>query len=123
MSVREIPRSEWGAFFSSFSRAHDGWLCTLEVASREIGAAVKTIERHFAGVAAEERAGDYRVQIFIGGRADGHEAHEVDGANGVWLEELDGREAGLRIEGRGVMARLFFRSPMHADEVDDIASG
>jgi hypothetical protein len=121
MPVREIPRSEWKSFFRSFSRVHDGWLCTLEVAAPALGAAVETIERPFAGIDVEGVAGDARVQIFIGGRPDGHEAHEVAGATGVWLEELDDVQAGVRIEGPGTMARLFFRSPMRPEEVDDIA--
>ena len=122
MAVRGVPRSEWKSFFTAFSRAHDGWLVTLEVAAPELGAAVETIERPVAGIGVEGPAGDIGVHTLIGGRAEGHEAHELAGATGVWLEELDGVEAGLRIVGRGGgMARLFFRVPMHPEEVDGIA--
>ena len=121
MPVRQIPRSEWHAFFTSFSRAHEGWLCTLEVAVPDVGAAVETAGRPFAGIDLDGPLDDTRVQVFIGGRSEGHEAHELAGATGVWLEELDGAQAGLRIEGRDSMARLWFRSPLRPEEVDGVA--
>ena len=121
MPIREIPRTEWRSFFKSFSRAHDGWLCTLEVFAPALGAEIKTRGQPFEGIDIENRAGEERVQIFIGDRPNGHETHELEGATGVWLEELDGAVAGLRIEGRGGMARLWFRSPMMLEQVDGVA--
>jgi hypothetical protein len=121
MPIHEIPRNEWKGFFTSFSRAHDGWLCTLEVFAPELGAEVKTRGRPFEGIDVEERGGEGRVQIFIGKEPDGHEEHELEGATGVWLEDLDGAGSGLRIEGKGGMARLWFRSPMLPEQVDGIA--
>jgi hypothetical protein len=94
--------------------------CTLEVFAPALGVEVKARAQPFEGIDIESRAGEERAQIFIGGRPDGHEAHALEGVTGVWLEELAGAVAGLRVEGRGGMARLWFRSPMPLDEVDDL---
>ena len=55
--MREIPREEWTGFMDSFSRQHEGWLVTVEVLGREIGAQVEAEGKPLEGITAELKDG------------------------------------------------------------------
>ena len=123
MKTREIPRTEWAAFFDSFSRRHEGWRVTLEVFGPEIGDQIEERELALEGVTAElAEAGD-KIEIMIGAKPDDHITHTITAPNQVSLEQTDeGADVVLAIKAAdGTMTLLRFRSAMLPEMVDAVA--
>lgn len=110
MRTREIPRTDWVAFFDNYSREHEGWPMTLEVFGPDIGDQIEERELALEGVTAElAEAGD-KVEIMIGAAPDGHITHSITAPNQVSLEQTDeGRDLVLAIKGAdGAMTLVRF---------------
>ena len=121
MQTRQIERSEWPAFFDSFSRQLEGWLATLEVFGSDVGAQVEERELAFEGITDEsDEAQGNTIMIMTGGKADDHVTHTISRPTEVSLEQTDeGADAALAIKSEdGVMALLRFRSPVLPEMVD-----
>jgi hypothetical protein len=121
MQTREIPRKEWGNFFDSFSRDHEGWLATLEVFGSEIGAQEEAHELPLEGVSiASETNESETIAISMGKTAEVHVSHDVQKPTHVWLEQTDqGASAALEIESEDQTKTLLrFRSPVQPELVD-----
>ena len=121
MQTRQIERSEWPAFFDSFSHQHEGWLASLEILGPDLGAQVEERELPFEGITDElnETEGD-TIMIMTGGKADDHVTHTISRPTEVSLEQTDqGADAALAIKSEdGVTALLRFRSPVLPEMVD-----
>lgn len=123
MATREIPRSEWGAFFDSFSLQHQGWLVTLEVLSRDIGAQVEARELPLQGVSADLNGEDESViSIMAGSGPQHHVTHNVSAPTRVMLKQNEaGADEALEIESAdGAMTLLRFRSAVLPEMVDGV---
>jgi hypothetical protein len=121
MQTKEIARTEWPSFFNSFSRAHEGWLATLEILGPDIGAQVEERELAFEGITDEsDEAHGNTIMIMTGGRAENHVTHTITRPVEVSLEKTDeGADAALAIKSEdGVTALLRFRSPVLPETVD-----
>ena len=125
MPTHEISRSEWPAFFDSFSRQHEGWLTTVEVLGADIGAQIETHEQPFAGVTADLRGGDQDVvSILVGADPDKHVAHLIHAPTHVRLKETEqGAHEALYIESEGGPTTLLrFRLAVLSDTLDGMVT-
>ena len=123
MPTREIPREEWNAFFEMFSKQHEGWLATVEVLGRDIGAQEEAHELPLVGITADLKGGDAdAVSIIVGKAAAEHITHTVTGVAHVWLEQAEsGADEALQIEGaNGTTTLLRFRFAMLPELVDGV---
>src|SRR5688500_10362723 len=123
MPTREIPRSEWPAFFDSFSRQHDGWLSTIEVLGTDFGAQIEAHEQPLAGVTADLRGGDQDVvSILIGTAPDKHIAHMIHAPTHVRVKETEGgAHEALQIESEGGATTLLsFRFAVSSETLDGV---
>jgi hypothetical protein len=123
--MREIPREEWTGFMDSFSRQHEGWLVTVEVMGREIGAQVEAEGKPLEGITAELKdGGDALISITVGMTPEEHVTHNITGPTHVRIEQSEnGADMALQIEssdGEATLVRL--RSAMLPELVDGIIS-
>jgi hypothetical protein len=125
VQTKEIPRDEWLTFFDAFSRRHEGWLATVEVLGKEVGAQTEARELPLVGVTAELKGGeDDTVSIILGEAQEDHITHTVTRPARVRLEQTEGgADEALQVEsGEGVMTLLRFRSAVLPEMVDGIVS-
>src|SRR5438552_9510302 len=123
MPTQEIPREQWNDFFDSFSRQHEGWLASLEVFGKDVGAQQEGLELSFEGISLN--SGDKEsdsVVINVGKSPADHVSHTIDQPKHVWLQRTaQGADASLEIEAEGDAKTLLrFRSPMPPEFVDGI---
>lgn len=119
MPTTEIPRAAWTAALNEFSTLHEGWLISVDVWTREIGALPEIHDLPLLGVTAERSDDDAAVTITALTSRTGHVSHTIHGPTRVSVETLrDGATAALHIESAGgVKTSLRFRSPAVAELV------
>jgi Family of unknown function (DUF5335) len=119
MTTREIPKEEWTGFFDAFSRRHEGWLVTIEILDRALGAQVEAEARPLRGISADRGGGDADVEIMTGDGADDSLAHIVSHPTRIQIEETEeGGEAAIAIESRGEGTTIVrFRSAARTENV------
>src|SRR2546430_2971323 len=123
MPTQEISRQEWNNFFNSFSRQHEGWLATLEVFGREIGAQEEAHELPLEGVSLGSGPNEPEtIAIILGKTPEDHVSHTINNPAHVWLEQTtEGANAALEIESEGETKTLLrFRSPVSPEFVDGV---
>src|SRR5438128_10480979 len=99
MPTQEISRKEWNNFFDSFSRQHEGWLATLEVLGRDIGAQEEVHELPLEGVSIGSGINQPEtIAISIGRTPDDHISHTITNPEHVRLEPaVDVADAALQL--------------------------
>jgi hypothetical protein len=121
--TREIPRDEWKSFFDTFSRQHEGWLATLEIFSKDLGAQQEAHELPLEGVSLAS-GGDEpdTISIDLGTPPDNHVSHAIVRPTRVWLQQTTaGANAALEIEASdGTQTLLRFRSALPSEMVDGV---
>ena len=123
MPTEEIPREEWNKFFDTFSRQHEGWLATLEVLGRDVGAQEEAHQLPLAGVSLSSGGEEAEmVSIDLGKRLDEHVSRAISDPSRIWLQKTDsGANAALEIEAAdGTKTLLRFRSTMPPEFVDGV---
>jgi len=90
MATRSIPRAEWVSMFDSFSRAHLGATATLEVMGADVGDQIVVGEGAFHGISADEKDGENRIAIMVGGTVNEGATHAVMSPAEVWLKDAEG---------------------------------
>ena len=102
MNTREIPRTEWAAFFDSFSRRHEGWRATLDFLGPDIGEQIEERELIFESVTAELSDTGDKIEILIGFGPDDHVTHTINDPERVSLEQTEeGADVALAIKEAG----------------------
>jgi hypothetical protein len=121
MVTREIPRSGWSEYFDAFSRRHDGWLVTIEVFDKELGAQVEAEERPLKGISAGRQK--HEIEIITGGEPDDSLTRIIERPTRVQVEETSaGAEAAISIESEDEGTTLVrFRSAALPETVDGLA--
>ncbi|MGH2345062.1 MAG: DUF5335 family protein [Chloroflexota bacterium] len=89
MATRSIPRAEWTSTLDSFSRAHLGATATLEVLGTDVGDQLVG-EGIFRGISADEKDGENRIAIMVGGSIEDGTTHTVSSPTEVWLKGAEG---------------------------------
>ena len=122
MPTREIPRDEWGSFFDSFSRRHQGWLVSIEVLGSGIGAQVEAKQIPLEGISADlKRTGEDIISIFAGRKPQDHITHSIHAPERVRLKETeDGADEAVEIETANLTTLVRFRSAVLPEMVDGI---
>jgi Family of unknown function (DUF5335) len=118
MTTDEIRPPEWREFFDTFSRAHDGWLVTIEVLG-PMGAQEEAHELPLVGVTAEEPSHGGSISMTVG-EGDQALTHTVSEPTRVQVERTEeGAEAAVQIESKsGEKTLLRFRSAVPPELVD-----
>ena len=121
---REIPRGEWCSFLDSFSRQHEGWLVTLEVAGSEGQSGVEAQNLQLEGVTSEHSEGHDRISIALGKSPDDHLTHFVSDPKRLLFLEATGRgNLGLQIEAADNSRTLIrFRGPARTAALEEVAA-
>lgn len=114
MALTEIPRAAWTAALNDFSRAHEGWLISVEVWTPEIGALPEIHNLPLVGVSADRDETDNAITISAGTSTDDHVSHVIHGAMSVTVEhQSHGEATALHIESAGgVKTSVGFRRPV-----------
>lgn len=122
-TTREIARNDWPDFFDGFSRRHEGWLVTIELLDKELGAQIEVKNQKLKGIVAERRKDPKTIDIFVGNSPDESSTHIIDKPTKVWIEETDeGAEAAVEIESEDHATTLLtFKSAALPETVDGVA--
>jgi len=117
---REIPREEWLQFLDEFSRAHAGWLVTVEERDPERGLRELAREVPLSGISAEVSAGLARGITIIAGPRDGEWTHRIDAPIRLRVNRTpEGADEGIEAESAGGSStRVRFRSAALPETVD-----
>jgi hypothetical protein len=123
MKTREIPRTEWAAFFDSFSLQHEGWRITLEIFGPDIGDQIEERDLALEGVTAELADAGDKIEIMIGAQPDDHITHTISAPVQVSLEQTDGgADVALAVKAADETTTLLrFRSAVLPEMVDAVA--
>ena len=123
MSAREIPREEWPRFLDEFSRAHAGWLVTVEERSPDGSARELVHEVPLSGVSVELYGGQTRGIEIIAGPRDEEWTHRIAAPTRLRLNETsEGAEEGIETESiGGLRTAIRFRSAVPPELVDGVA--
>jgi hypothetical protein len=123
MVTREIPRSEWTEFFDGFSRRHEGWLVTIEVLDKAIGAQVEAEDRPLKGITSDRGGPDSDIEVMTGTGPEDTLTHIVAHPTRVQVEETpEGAEVAIEIESQSEGTTLVrFRSAVLPELVDGVS--
>ena len=123
-SGQEIPRGEWLSFLDGFSRQHEGWLVTLEVAEGPGRSGVEAEDLKLEGITPEHSEEHDRISIALGKAPDDHLTHFVSNPIRVsFLEAKDGSHVGLQIEAAdGGRTVVRFRGPATPETLNHVAA-
>ncbi len=118
MPAEIISRNRWREFLNGFSRAHAGWLVTVEAISAR--AAPSTVTHNVPLIGVSDDNG--RVVIAVGVDSS-HTDRVIEEPIHLRVDRApDGTERGLEIEtAEGDLIRLRFRSALPPELVDGIA--
>ena len=117
----QIPQREWSRQLDEFSRMHQGWLVSLEIQSRSLGAQSEFHQLPLVGVTAEA-AKRNTISISVAEPTGGHFTHLIHSPTHLSIEKTDvGADAALNIESAdGTQAILRFRAAALPETVDGI---
>lgn len=121
MPTQEIFRHEWKIFFDNFTRYHQGWMATMQVLSKEIGAQEGIRELPFAGIVAEMKAGGKDcLEVILGEAPESHVSHTILEPTRIRLESEATTEV-LQIE--SASQTTFLLSFHHATALEKTSYG
>ena len=119
----EIEPHEWISFLDGFSRQHEGWLASIEVAT--VAGTQKEVEnRRLRGVSIDHADGRQRAYVEVGDASDESLTHIVDAPRRIRFKRTQtGAHEGLDIvSADGSTTLVRFRSAMLPEMLDGIAS-
>jgi len=117
---QEISRAEWPRFLDEFSRAHAGWLVTVE--ERDPGRGPRELAREvpLSGISAELSRGEPRDVTVIAGSGDVEWTHRIEAPARLRVHRTpEGAEEGIETESAvGKRTLIRFRSAVLPETVD-----
>ena len=120
MPRQEISRDDWNTFFEGFSKAHRGWLVTLEALGAQ-GMRARARQLPLKSIVADldTEEGD-RLAIVLGGGPDKQVKHFISSPSRVEVQLTDeGVQKALLIESaKGITTQLQFRSVVLPEVMD-----
>lgn len=122
MRTVDIPREAWAQRLNEFTAIHEGWLVSLDVLAREIGAQPEVDNRPLLGVSADRVDHDDTITISVARSAGEPLTHVIHAATRIYLERThDGADAALQIESAdGTRTILRFRAAVLPETVDGV---
>ena len=124
MRTMEIPRKDWSGRLDEFSRVHEGWLVSLDIVDRFIGAEREFRQLPLVGITAEP-GDDGTITIAVAEPTGEQVTHTIHSPTHVHIEKTaDGANLALEIESAdGQKAVLRFRSTALPETVDRVVNG
>lgn len=120
MPTKQVVREDWPGFFANFSRAHQGWLTTIEFLGADVGAQIEVREVPLQGFDAEVDDHD-AISMVLGSTPDAHLIHTIEAPCCVWLSQTkDGENETLQIESVDGKTLVRLRPPVAPDLVTDV---
>lgn len=119
----EIEPYEWISFLDCFSRQHEGWMASIEVATAA-GNLREVKDRRLRGVSIDHAHGHQRAYVEVGDPPDECVTHIVSMPTHIMFKRRhSGAHEGLDIASAdGTKTLVRFRSPILPEMIDDIAS-
>jgi hypothetical protein len=119
----EVEPREWISFLDGFSRQHEGWLASIEIAMPG-GKLTEVVNRRLRGVSIDHADGIQRAYVEVGDSPDQCLTHVVESPRRIWFKRTRaGAHEGLEIESAdGSTTIVRFRSAMLPEMLDGIAS-
>ncbi len=119
----EIEPGEWISFLDGFSRQHEGWLASIEIATAG-GRLTETVNRRLRGVSIDHVDGKQRAYVEVGNAPDQCLTHVIESPRRIIFKRTEvGAHEGLEIvSGDGSTTIVRFRSAMLPEMLDGIAS-
>jgi hypothetical protein len=116
----EVAPSEWGSFLENFSRQHQNWLVTIEVATPK-GRLVVVAQRRLKGMSLESAA-KKRAYIEVSDKPDEHITHAVNAPTRLIFKRTQaGAHQGIEImSADGSITTIRFRSAAWPEAIDGI---
>jgi hypothetical protein len=113
MSTQEIANSNWKEFFHDFSRFHKGWIASLDVFSKDLGAQKVVTAIPLEGLMMEAASnGRHSLVLILGETADSHLTHTIQMPARIRFEYLGENEI-VHIETeKGVTILMSFHRSM-----------
>ena len=121
--TEEISEKQWVPFLDAFSRAHEGWLVSVDVFDRDRTAATEADEQPLIGITADHSGNRPSISVVVGREPDGVLTHVVEGVERVNLNRTaDGTEEAIEIrDGEGRITTVRLRTAIAPEMVDGIA--
>jgi hypothetical protein len=113
LTTRELPRSDWQAYFDDFSRDLDRLSATVEVAGRDVGAQVEAERLILTGITYDHKDDIVVIGLDAEGGLTGELEHIVyqpqkiyvasgeDGMTAMDVEDAEGHQTLVRLEPAG----------------------
>ncbi len=119
----EVEPKEWISFLDSFSRQHEGWLASIEVAMPG-GKLTEVVNRPLRGVSIDHADGKQRAYVEVGDTPDQCLTHVIESPRRIIFKRTwAGAHEGLELESaNGSTTIIRFRCAMLPEMIDDIAS-
>ncbi len=119
----EIEPDRWISFLDGFSRQHEGWLASVEVATG-VGTLMEVKNRRLRGVSIDHADGKQRAYVEVGDAPDECLTHTVESPMCIRFKRTEsGAHEGLDIASAdGSTTLVRFRSAMLPEMLDGIAS-
>ncbi len=119
----DVEPVDWISFLDGFSRQHEGWLATIEVATA-VGNLTEVVNRRLRGVSVDHADGHQRAYVEMGDAPDEALTHTVESPTRIRFRRTQaGAHEGLEIESAdGSRTIVRFRSAMLPETLDGIAS-
>ena len=119
----QVESSDWISFLDGFSRQHEGWLASIEVATPG-GKLTEVQNRRLRGVSIDHTDGKQRAYVEVGDTPDQCLTHVIESPRRIIFKRTwAGAHEGLEIESAdGSTTIIRFRSAMLPEMIDDIAS-
>ena len=119
----EVEPKEWISFLDGFSRQHEGWLTSIEIAIHG-GKLTEVVNRRLRGVSIDHADGKQRAYVEVGDTPDQCLTHVIESPRRIIFKRTGaGAHEGLEIESAdGSTTIIHFRSAMLPEMIDDIAS-
>lgn len=119
----EVQHEEWIRFLDSFSRQHQDWIISIEVAS-PAGRLMEVEQNRFQGISMDRTEGKERAYVEVGDTRDQHFTHIVDDPTRIRLKRDEaGVHEGLEIDSAdGTTTVIRFQHAARPDVLDDIAA-
>jgi hypothetical protein len=121
----EIAKNRWVPFLDEFSRAHEGWLVSVDVFELDRTAATEADEQPLMGITADHSGNRPSVSVVVGHEPDGFLTHVIEGVERLRLNRTgDGTEEAIEIQdGEGRVTTVRLRTAIAPEMVDGIAGG
>ncbi len=120
MTAQEIPRAKWLRFLDEFSRAHEGWLVTIE--ERDPRGLPRELARDvpLSGISAELHGDEAHEIAVIAGPRDAEWTHQIADPARLWINRTpEGAQEGIETESAGGIRTIIrFRSAALPETVD-----